>query len=100
MWNNCSLMTSSSSINSEMLSSRFPSLSIPAQVRSLAEKFGALATDSLKKCAVVSIQTSPMDLACNETGKAVHEQCYVERLQGQRYCIATPAFKKYVARSD
>jgi hypothetical protein len=38
-----------------------------------------------------------IDLACDETGKVVHEQCYVDRIKGEKIRLPPPAFEKYVA---
>jgi hypothetical protein len=54
---------------------------------------------STLNCALCSQPVNlTIDLVCDETGKAVHEQCYVDRITGGKdTALPPPAFEKYVA---
>lgn len=56
---------------------------------------------STLNCALCSQPVNlTIDLACDETGKAVHEQCYVDRITGGKDTVLPPpAFLKFVAPS-
>jgi hypothetical protein len=52
-------------------------------------------------CALCNLPVDlTIDLACDETGKAVHERCYMDRITGKKDTgIPPPPFAKYMARN-